>query len=218
MLNVNVKSLRSEPFLWIHLLGISVFPIFIGLTIVGLSIGDSYSFIGELILLTLITVLPVFVMQFQRPFNIFSVLFLSLKPECLNDRQKIILSLFKRLKHKFLSAIAAVFMTALLWLLYHLSPLAVGTVDFIPQQRLLGLAIASVGFLAGNLFFQIPLSALLVLSTKQTKLDRISAYSVDKIERDFTIVGIQIDRILWFIESELDSPKTAQSNNLDLQT
>ena len=215
---LNVKSLRSEPFLWIHLLGISVFPIFIGITIIGLSIGDSYSFIGELILLTLITVLPIFWMQFKRPFNIFSVLFLSLKPERLNDRHKIILSLFKRFKHKFLSASAAVFMTALLWLLYHLSPLAVGTLDFVPQQRLLGLAIASVGFFASNLFFQIPLSALLVLSTKQVKLDRTSAYSVDKIERDFTTVGIQIDRILWFIESELDSPKTAQSNNLDLQT
>lgn len=215
---LNVKSLRSEPFLWIHLLGISVFPIFIGITIIGLSIGDSYSFIGELILLTLITVLPIFWMQFKRPFNIFSVLFLSLKPERLNDRHKIILSLFKRFKHKFLSASAAVFMTALLWLLYHLSPLAVGTLNFVPQQRLLGLAIASVGFFASNLFFQIPLSALLVLSTKQVKLDRTSAYSVDKIERDFTTVGIQIDRILWFIESELDSPKTAQSNNLDLQT
>ena len=212
---LNVKSLRSEPFLWIHLLGISVFPVFIGITIIGLSIGDSYFFIGELILLTVITVIPVFVMQFKRPFNIFSVLFLSLKPKCLNDRQKTILSLFKRFKHKFISAIAAVLMTALLWLLYRLSPLAVGTVGFIPQQRLLGLAIASVGFFASNLFFQIPLSTLLVLSTKQIKLDRTFAYSLDEITRDFTTVGIQIDRILWFIKSEVDSPETLQSSNLD---
>ena len=212
---LNVKSLRSEPFLWIHLLGISVFPIFMGITIVGLSIGDSYSFIIELTLLAVITVLPIFWMQFKRPFDIFSVLFLSLKPESLSDRQKTILSLFKRFRHKFLSAIAAIFMTILLWLLYRLSPLAVGVADFVPQQRILGLAIAAVGFFATNLFFQIPLSVLLVLSTKPTKFTQTIPYSTDKIERDFTIVGIKIERILWFIESEIDSVDVTQIDNLD---
>ena len=212
---LNVKSLRSEPFLWIHLLGISVFPIFIGITIVGLGIGDSYSFIVELILLTAITVLPVLWMQFKRPFDIFSVLFLSLKPECLSDRQKIILSLFKSFKHKLLSAIAAILMAALLWLLYRLSPLAVGIVNFVPQQRILGLAIAAVGFFATNLFFQIPLSVLLVLSTKQAKLTKTIPYSADKIEQNFTIVGIKVKRILWFIESEADLVNATQTDNLD---
>ncbi len=202
---LNVKDLRSEPFLWIHLLGIAVFPIFVGITIVGLSIGDSYSFALELPLLILITVLPILLMQLKRPFDIFSVLFLSLKPECLSDRQKVILSLFKRFKHKLSSAIAAVSMTILLWLLYRLSPLAVGLVDFLPQQRILGLAIAAVGFFACNLFFQIPLSVLLVLLTKQDKLTQTTPYSFAQIKQDFTIVGLKIAQILWFIESETES-------------
>ena len=202
---MNTRYLRSEPFLWIHLLGIAVFPIFIGITIVGLSIGENYSFTGELVLLAAIAILPVFLMQFLRPFNIFSILFLSLKPESLSDRQKTILSLFKRLRHKFFSAIAAILMTVLLWLLYSLSPLAIGLADFLPQQRALGLAIAGVSFFASNLFFQVPLSVLLVLLTKQAKLAEVLPYSLDRITQDFTTVGLKIARILWFIEPEIES-------------
>ena len=202
---LNIQDLRSEPFLWIHLLGIAVFPIFVGVTLVGLSIGDSYSFVLELPLLISISVLPIFLMQLKRPFDIFSVLFLALKPECLSDRQKAVLSLFKTFKHKLFSAIAVVVMIMLLWLLYRLSPLAIGLVDFLPQQRILGLGIAGVGFCFCNLFFQIPLGALLVLLTKQTKLTQIKPYSLDKIQQDFTIVGLKIANILWFMESETKS-------------
>ena len=205
---MNAKDLRSEPFLWIHLLGIAVFPTFIGVTILGLSIGDSYSVIGELLLLAAVTVLPILLMQLKRPFDIHSVVLLSLKPDCLSDRQKVILSLFKTFKHKLYSTIAAVFMILLLWLLYSLSPLAVGLSDLVPQQRILGLGIAAVGFFASNLFLQVPLSASLVLLTKQAQLSRISPYPLEKIEQDFTIPGIKISKILWFVESETDLLET----------
>jgi hypothetical protein len=205
---MNSQSLRSEPFLWIHLTGIAVFPIFVELTIAGLSMGDSYPLILELPLIIGITVLPVLLMQIMRPFDIFSILFVSLKPESLRDRQKAILSLFQTFKQKLFSAIAAVMMMVLLWLLYRLSPLAIGIVDFLPQQRILGLAIATVGFLGSNLFLQIPLSVLLVLLTKQSKLSQTSPYPVDKILQDFTMAGIKINKILWFLESETDSLET----------
>ena len=202
---LNIKDLRSEPFLWIHLLGIAMFPIFVGVTIVGLGIGNSYSFVLELPLLISTAVLPIFLMQLKRPFDIFSVLFLALKPECLSDRQRAILSLFKTFKHQLFSAIAAIAMIMLLWLLYSLSPLATDLVSFLPQQRILGLGIAAIGFFACNLFFQIPLSVLLVLLTEQVKLTQIQPYSLDEIQRDFTIVGLKITNILWFLESETKS-------------
>ena len=198
----NTKYLRSEPFLWIHLVGVAVFPVFIGITVIGLSIGNSYSFGLELLLIITMTVFPILLMQLTRPFDIFSILLLSLKPEKLSDRQRVILSLFKTFKQKMFSAIAAVLMTILLWLLYRLSPLAVGLVDFISQWRILGLGIATVGFFASNLFFQIPLSVLLVLLTKESQLTGIKAYSVDRIPQDFTVAGIKVNRILWFLESE----------------
>jgi len=206
---LNVKDLRSEPFLWIHLAGIAVLPISMELTIIGLSIGDGYPFVLELPLLIGIAVLPILLMQLFRPFDIFSILFLALKPNCLNDRQRVVLSLFKTFKQKLFSTIAAVMMTLLLWLLYRLSPLATGVVDFIPQQRILGLVIAAAGFLASNLFLQIPLSVLLVLSTKQSKLAKIKPYPLDEIQQGYTIAGIKIDKILWFLETEADLKETS---------
>ena len=204
----NVKSLRSEPFLWIHLVGIALFPIFIGVSAIALSIGNNYPFIIEMSFLLIVGVLPVFLMQVSRPFDIFSVLFVALKPESLSDDRKIILSLFKTFKQKLFSAIAAVIMTLLLWLLYRLSPLTTGMVDFLPQWRMLGLGIAGTSFFATNLFFQVPLSVLLVLRTKESKLVKIVPYPTDKIHDNFTIAGIKVDRILWFLDLEEDSLET----------
>lgn len=204
---LNVNDLRSEPFLWIHLAGIAVFPIFVGITSIGLGIGDSYPFWLELPLLIAIAIVPIFWMQFSRPFDIFSVLFLCLRFECLSDRQKKILSLFKTFRQKLISAIAAVVMMLLLWLLYRLSPLNVSIIGFLPQQRILGLSIAGLGFFASNLFLQIPLSVLLVLSTKADRLAKTMPYAENKISQDFTMIGIKISKILWFVESEADSLK-----------
>ena len=204
---LNVKRLRSEPFLWIHLSGIVLFPVCLGLSAIGLGIGDGYPLL-ELTLLMLTCVIPVLLMQLIKPFDIFSVLFLSLKPESLSEEQRAILSLFKTFPQQLLSAIAAAIMVIVLWLIYRLSPLTVGLIGFLPQTRIIGLAIAGIAFFASNLFLQIPLSVLLVLNTKQTKLNQLESYSVDKIKPDFTVPGIKVSKILWLIESETSSIET----------
>ena len=56
-----------------------------------------------------------------------------------------------------------------------------------------------------NLFLQIPLGVLLVLSTQPAKLTQINPYSGNKIQQDFTIVGMKSTQILWFVESEAKS-------------
>ena len=53
---------RSEPFLWIHLGGIIMFPFFFLLTSVGLAVGKSYSYLLEIFLSIAIAILP-------RPLN-----------------------------------------------------------------------------------------------------------------------------------------------------
>ena len=194
-------NIRSEPFLWIHLIGIALFPALIGVTLVSLSVGTSFPYFVELFLLIATGILPILVMQLVRPFDIFSVLIFSLKPECLTDEQRQILSLFSTFKQKLLSVIAACLMLAILWLVYCLSPLAIGIADFLPQWRTLGLAIASLAFLLSNLFLQIPLSVLLVLKTKKSDLARIKPYSIAEIEQNFTVPGIKVNKILWFLES-----------------
>ena len=203
-----MSTLRSEPFLWIHLSGIALFPLLLEIVWIGLAIGDSFSHILELLLIGTIGVMPVLLMQLTRPFDIFSVLLFSLKPECLTVEQRKILSLFKTVKHKFFSAIVAGFTILVLWLLYRLSPLAIELADFFPPWRILGLAIATVAFLGSNLFLQVPLSALMVLLTKESKIAQVEPYPLDQIEQNFTVPGIEVSKILWFLESASDYQET----------
>lgn len=196
-----MSSLRSEPFLWIHLAGVALFPALLGVTLIGLAIGDSFPYFLELPLIGAIAIVPILLMQLNRPFDIFSILLFSLKPECLSDEQRKILSLFRTAKQKLVSAIAAGMMVLSLWLLYRLSPLAIDLAGFLPQWRILGLAIAAVAFLGSNLFLQVPLSVLLVLLTKEAKLAQIEPYPLEQIEQSFTIPGIKVGKILWFLKS-----------------
>ena len=198
---LNLKSLRSEPFLWIHLSGIVLVPICWALTIVGLSVGASYP-LGEFSLLVLVGIIPILWMQLTRPFDIFSVLFLSLKPEALNEDRKAILSLFKTWTQKLVSMLAAGISLVVLWLLYRLAPLTYGAVNFIPYPQAIGSILAAIAFLASNLFLQVPLSVLLVLRTKQAKLNRTEAYPAEHIKRDFTVPGIELDELLWLVKAE----------------
>jgi len=187
--------------LWIHLAGIAIFPALVGATFFSLAVGDSFPYWFELPLLIAIAILPILLMQLLRPFDIFSVLIVSLKPESLNEEQRKILALFQTPKQKLLSLITAVIMLLLLWLLYRLSPLAIGMVDFLPQWRILGLAIAGGAFLGSNLFLQIPLSVLLVLLTKEAKFTQTQPNSLEKIEQNFTVPGIKVSKMKWFSKS-----------------
>ena len=85
--------MRSEPFLWIHLVGIALFPALVGVTLIGLAVGNSFAYFIELPLLAAIAIFPILLMQLSRPFDIFSVLIFSLKPECLTEDQRKILAL-----------------------------------------------------------------------------------------------------------------------------
>lgn len=202
-------TLRSEPFLWIHLAGIVVFPALLEVVLLGLATGDSWAYILELFLLAVLGILPVLWMQLTRPFDIFSILLFSLKAESLTNEQRKILSLFKTVKQKLFSLVAAGIMVLVLWLLYGLSPLAVGLVGFLPQWRILGLAIAIIAFFGCNLFLQVPVSVLLVLLTPKLSYVEAEPYPVDQIEQDFTVPGIKVNKILWFLASETETPENS---------
>ncbi len=200
-------KIRSEPFLWIHLTGIVLFPAALIMTSIGLGIGDSFTYSLELSLLMAIAILPILLMQLLRPFDIFSVLIFSLKPEVLTKEQRQILSLFKTGKQQLASILAACLMSLTLGLLYSLSPLATNVVS-LPQWRILGLAIAAVAFLLGNLFFQVPLSVLLVLTASESNIAEIEPYSPEEIEQNFTVPGIKVSKILWFLETSSEAKET----------
>lgn len=191
-----MNDLRSEPFLWIHLAGVAAVPLLLQIVWLGLAVGDPLSpFWLELLLLGGAGILPIFWMQWHRPFDIFSLLLVSLKPQALTPQQQRILSLFKRPRQRQLAAIAALAMAAVLWLLYQYAPLAASAAAFLPQWRILGLLLAAVAFFASNLFVQVPLSVLGILSTKEGQFAAANPYPLEQISQAFTIPGLRVNKI-----------------------
>jgi hypothetical protein len=194
---------KSEPFLWIHLAGLAAVPVLLQVVWLGLSLGDPLPFFWlELLILVIVGVVPVFLMQWIRPFDIFSILILSIKPEQITPQQGQILSLFKTKKQRALTVIAGLLMIAALWELYQLAPLAAIASSFLPQSRLIGLLIASVAFLASNLFVQVPVSVLGVLSTSEQQFTATEPYPTEKILKDFTVPGLRVGKILPVVVKE----------------
>jgi len=201
-------TIRSEPFLWIHLGGIIMFPVMLGITLIGLGVGDRYSYWVELPLLIAIAVFPILLMQLYRPFNIFSVLFLSLQPKSLTENQRKILTLFQRKQQKVVNLLATASMLCNLGLLYYFFPGIIGLANLFPQQRILGLAIASVAFLGSNLFFQIPLSAFQVLLTNESDFAQTKQCTPQEIASNFTTPGLKVSTIPWLTTSTVEAKKT----------
>jgi hypothetical protein len=192
-----MKGIGSEPFLWIHLSGIAVVPLGLEAVWLGLSVGQPLSpFWLELLLLVGVGVIPVLWMQWNRPFDIFSLLLVSLKPNRLTPNQQKILSLFKTTKHRLLSAIAAVLMVCVLWQLYQLAPLAAIAASPLPQSRLLGLLLAGIALLVSNLFLQVPVSVIGILLTSEQQFAGTAPSLPTEVPQQFTVPGVWVDRIL----------------------
>lgn len=195
------KSVWSEPFLWIHLAGIAIAPLSLQLVWMALAIGDPLPFYWlEIAFLVGVGIVPIFWMQWQRPFDIFSLLLVALKPNKLTTEQQKILSLFKTRKHRFLSVLVAVGMVGVLWQLYWLAPLAAIAASFLPQWRIVGLLLAAVAFLASNLFVQVPVSVLGVLFTSEKQFSTTEPLDLQQIPQQLTIPGFKVDRILPVME------------------
>jgi hypothetical protein len=150
-----------------------------------------------------IGIVPVFLMQWLRPFEIFSLLILAMKPDKITDRQRQILSLFKMPKQRLLSAVTALLMLVILYGLYQLPPLSLSEFPMLAQVKSLGLIIAYVAFAGANLFLQVPISVLGVLSNNEQQFAAIAPYPTEKILQDFTLAGFQVDKIIAIEQSSL---------------
>lgn len=192
-----MRSFWSDPYLWIHLAGVAVLPLTLELCLLGLAIGDPIfpPIVERLIVLTIGTV-PIFLMQWQRPFYIFSVLLVAVRPEYLTIDQRRILKRFKTLGHQILTLIVAIGLGAILLWLYQVAPLVLQPAAQFPQWRSLGLLIASGGFLLSNLFLQVALSVLRVMLTKETEFALIDIYPIEQIRSNFSIFGWPLKQIM----------------------
>jgi hypothetical protein len=210
-----VRSFWSEPFLWIHVAGAAVLPIFLGLCLLGLAVGSPLLPVWmEIFLVGMVGTVPVLWMQWFRPFYIFSILVVAVKPQNLTPLQQRILTRLKSPLNRGLALFVAVLLAVILWQLYRFAPLAASVAPFPPQWRLAGLLLAALAFLASNLFLQVPVSVLAVLLIPESEFAATKPYALEKIGQYFTIAGWQVDRILPAIVGETTTTSAAPTESL----
>lgn len=162
----------------------------------GLAAGSPFlPFSVEYILVAIIGVVPWLWMQWTKPFNIFSLLFVAIAPDQLTEQQRQILTAFQSSKTRLLAIASAIIMLALLWQIYRFTPLAVPAA-LVLQQHWLGLLIAAFSFLFGNLFLQVPLSVLGVLLTSPQKLAQLPPIEPVQVPQKTTLPGLRVRQIL----------------------
>ncbi len=192
-----MRSFWSDPYLWIHLSGLAAFPLFLEGCLVGFSIGDPIFPVWlELFLVAVVGIAPVLWMQWQRPFYIFSLVAVTVKPERLTDEQRRLLTLFKLPRNRVLAIVASLALVVVLQKVYALAPIAAASLPFLPQVRLVGLLLAAIAFLACNLFVQVPVSVASVMLTSETKVGATAPYPLEQIQRGFTLLGLRLNQIL----------------------
>ncbi|MBW4560225.1 MAG: low-complexity tail membrane protein [Mojavia pulchra JT2-VF2] len=192
-----MSSFRSEPILWIHVAGLATLPVFLFLCLLFLSVGKPLLPVWmELLLVATIGVVPLLWMQLHRPFYIFAILGVALKPENLTEQQRKILCLIYKNLSRVPAVLAAVLLLGVLWQIYQVAPLVANLASFLPQWRGMGLLLAALAFLASNLFLQIPVSVAQVLVTNDTEFAAIEPLPLEKIQQNFTILGVRVNQIL----------------------
>ncbi len=192
-----MRSFWTEPFLWIHLAGLAAVPLALEVVWLGLAVGDPIFPVWlEWLLLAIVGIAPVLWMQITRPFDIFSILVLALKPEQLTVEQRRLLSLFKTKNNLVVTIAAAAFMLWVLWQIYRVAPVAAAVAPFEPSWRIAGLLLAGLAFLGSNLFLQVPLSVLQVLLSSESEFAAAEPYPMEKMSQDFTMPGFKVNKIL----------------------
>lgn len=206
-----MRSTWSEPYLWVHLAGIAAVPIFLELCLLGLKAAESALPAALVFLLVAIAGIgPIVWMQWQRPFSIFSLVFLALKPSELTETQRRILRRFKTPLGKVIAVSVAIAALAILWQLNQWVPLVVLKTKIVPGGSFGGLLLAAVAFLLSNLFLQVPASVLPVLLTSDNLLAATEPYPVTDVSKDFTLIGLRVKQILPKLIPSADAKEMAE--------
>jgi hypothetical protein len=190
-----MKTFWRDPYLWIHAAGVAAVPLWLLVCLLGIAAGDPVvpSWL-ELIVVALVGIGPIVWMQWEKPFCIYSLLAVTLKPEKLTDDQRRILTLFKQRRNPLFIGLGAGIAFLLLKQMFDLSAIA-QTVSPIGNHTF-GLLIAMVAFLLTNLFLQVPLSVLQVLLTPQEGFNAAQPQEVGQIMQGFFEPGMKVDQIL----------------------
>ena len=188
---------HRDPYLWIHLAGLATVPLWLDICLAGLAVGDPVVAPGvELLTLGLVGTLPILWMQLQRPFYIFSVPGLALRPDQLSVERRRLLSLQRTLLSRLLVICSAIALLLGLYWLYQLAPIAADMTPFATKSRPTGWAIAAIAFLCANLFVQVPATVIPLLLTAPTTRPKTEPFESTDILKKFMVIGLRLEHIL----------------------
>ncbi len=172
-------------------------PLFLELCLIGFSIGDPFLPAWlELLLVAAVGIAPILWMQWQKPFYIFSLIAVALKPEQLTEDQRRLLTLFKSQRNRLLAVLVPIVLAFALSKIYGVAPIATAVIQFPIEWRGAGLLLAAIAFLGSNLFAQVPASVLSVMLTGEPTFASTSPYPEKLIGQDFSLLGLKINQIL----------------------
>lgn len=208
---------RYDPYLWVHLAGLATVPLWIDLCLLGLAVGNPTLPALELGVIVGLGVLPVLVMQLCRPFYIYSLPGIALRPAALSPDQRRQLSQFRQWRVRLGALLVPV---PLLWVLVKLYPLAFLARDITPFDgwgRLGGIAIAAVSFCLANLFLQVPVAVLQVLATPDRRMAAVLPYPTEAIAANFSWLGLSVGKLLPSLVPQVLTPQAKQDVETDTE-
>lgn len=190
-----MRVVWSDPYVWLHLAGLATVPLLLELCFVGLAVGEPILPVWlEFFLVAAVGIGPILWMQWQRPFCIFSVVALALAPASISDPRRRMLRFFRTSVNQVLAIAIALALAILLWQLYRFAPIAADLAPF--SSRWMGLGMAAIAFLGVNLFTQVPVSVLRLLTVSDNQLAAQEPYPPERIPLDFVLFGIRLRHIL----------------------
>lgn len=190
-----MRSFWTDPYLWIHLAGVATVPLALLVCLLGLAAGDPIlpPWV-ELGLVAIAGIAPIAWMQIQKPFYIYSLLAVALRPEQLTESQRKILGLFLARRNFLVTGVAAFVLFLVLKQIYGIAPIAEAITPI--SSRGFGLIVAAIGFFASNLFLQVPISVGLVLLSSDAEFMQIAPVEVNQIPQRLLVFGIPVNAIV----------------------
>jgi len=201
--------LQQERYLWVHFVGLAAVPLLLDICLAGLaSAGPAFNyptaFGWQFWAIALLGIVPTLAMQIAKPFYIFSLPPIALKPAALTDDQRRCLTVMTSWQIKALAGVTAGFSIWLLSWIYGRSPQILPTMT--PTA---GLISASAAFFFICLFLQISVSVARAILVSPSALKRVEIYEESAIAANFLILGLRVQKLLppeTVPEADAESP------------
>ncbi|MFK8184304.1 MAG: low-complexity tail membrane protein [Phormidesmis sp.] len=192
-------QLQQNRYLWVHFAALALVPLLLDFCLVGLAsarlfLGYPAAYGFQFWLVALVCIGPPLWMQIARPFYIFSLPPVALKPDALTEDQRRCLTVLMSWQIKALAGVSAAISLWMLAQLYDKS-IVVAKQSLPLMTPMAGAVTALVAFFFVCLFIQISVSAARSLLVSPTALKRVEPYE-GKVAATFLILGVRVNKLL----------------------